>query len=215
MTNVPVPSDYVVGPDDELSVQLYGSQNRTLRLIVGRDGRVSFPELGPISVAGQRFNDVRASIESRVERQLIGVRASVSMGDTRSIRVFVLGEARRPGTYTISSLATMTSALYAAGGIKPIGSMRQIQLKRRGTLVRTLDLYDLLIRGDTTDDNKLEQGDVIFVPPVGSTVSAAGELHRPAIYEIKNESSVADLVALAGGLTPQADSGQSDVGPRG
>ncbi len=205
MTNVPVPSDYVVGAGDELSVQLYGSQNRTLRLIVGRDGRVSFPELGPINVAGERFNNVKSSIESRVERQLIGVRASVSMGDTRSIRVFVLGEARRPGTYTISSLATMTSALYAAGGIKPIGSMRRIELKRQGTLVRTLDLYDLLIHGDTTDDNKLEQGDVIFVPPVGNTVSASGELHRPAIYEIKNESSVADLVSLAGGLTPQAD----------
>ena len=116
MTNVPVPSDYVVGAGDELSVQLYGSQNRTIRLTVGRDGRVSFPELGPINVAGERFNTVKESIESRVERQLIGVRASVSMGDTRSIRIFVLGEARRPGTYTISSLATMTSALYAAGG---------------------------------------------------------------------------------------------------
>ena len=167
MTNVPVPSDYVVGPGDELTVQLYGSQNRTLRLPVGRDGQVSFPEIGPITVVGQRFNSVRAAIESRVERQLIGVRASVSMGDTRTIRVFVLGEARRPGTYTISSLATMTSALYAAGGIKPIGSMRKIQLKRQGTLVRTLDLYDLLVRGDTTDDNKLEQGDVIFVPSGG------------------------------------------------
>ena len=205
MTNVPVPSDYVVGPGDEFSVQLYGSQNRTLRLLVQRDGRVDFPELGPIHVGGQRFDDVKSSIESRVERQLIGVRASVSMGDTRTIRVFVLGETRRPGTYTISSLATMTSALYAAGGIKPIGSMRRVQLKRQGTLVRTLDLYDLLIRGDTTDDTKLEQGDVIFVPPVGPTVSAAGELHRPAIYEIKNESTVADLVTLAGGLTPQAD----------
>ena len=205
MTNVPVPSDYVVGPGDELSVQLYGSQNRTLRLTVGRDGRVSFPELGPINVVGERFSDVKSSIESRVERQLIGVRASVSMGDTRSIRIFVLGEARRPGTYTISSLATMTSALYAAGGIKPIGSMRRVQLKRQGTLVRTLDLYDLLIRGDTTDDNKLEQGDVIFVPPVGSTLSVSGEVHRPAIYEIKSESSVADVINLAGGLTPQAD----------
>ena len=205
MTNVPVPSDYVVGAGDELSVQLYGSQNRTVRLIVGRDGVVSFPELGPINVAGQRFSSVKSSIESRVERQLIGVRASVSMGDTRSVRIFVLGEARNPGTYTISSLATITSALYAAGGIKPIGSMRRIELKRQGVLVRSLDLYDLLIHGDTTDDDKLQQGDVIFVPPVGSTVSAAGELHRPAIYEIKNESTIADLVNLAGGLTPQAD----------
>jgi len=205
MMNVPVPSDYVVGAGDELSVQLYGSQNRTVRLIVGRDGVVSFPELGPINVAGQRFSSVKSSIESRVERQLIGVRASVSMGDTRSIRIFVLGEARNPGTYTISSLATITSALYAAGGIKPIGSMRRIELKRQGVLVRSLDLYDLLIRGDTTDGDKLQQGDVVFVPAVGSTVSAAGELHRPAIYEIKNESTIADLVNLAGGLTPQAD----------
>jgi polysaccharide biosynthesis/export protein len=209
MTNVPVPSDYVIGPGDELTVQLYGSQNRTLRLPVGRDGRINFPEIGPINVVGERFNSVKESIESRVERQLIGVRASVSMGDTRTIRVFVLGEARRPGTYTISSLGTITSALYAAGGIKPIGSMRRILLKRQGTLVRTLDLYDLLIRGDTTDDNKLEQGDVIFIPPVGSTVSVAGEVHRPAIYEVKNESTVADLVNLAGGLTPQADEGKA------
>lgn len=205
MTNVPVPSDYVVGAGDELSVQLYGSQNRTIRLTVGRDGIVSFPELGPINVAGQRFSSVKSSIESRVERQLIGVRANVSMGDTRSIRIFVLGEARNPGTYTVSSLATITSALYAAGGIKPIGSMRHVELKRQGVLVRSLDLYDLLIRGDTTDDDKLQQGDVIFVPPVGSTVSVAGELHRPAIYEIKNESTVADLINLAGGLTSQAD----------
>ena len=205
MTNVPVPSDYIVGAGDELAVQLYGSQNRTLRLEVGRDGVVSFPEIGPIHVGGERFSSAKESIESRVERQLIGVRASVSMGDTRTIRIFVLGEARRPGTYTISSLATMTSALYAAGGIKPIGSMRRIELKRQGTLVRSLDLYDLLIHGNTTDDNKLEQGDVVFIPPVGSTVSIAGEIHRPAIYEIKSESSVADLVTLAGGLTPQAD----------
>ncbi len=205
MTNVPVPSDYIVGPGDELMVQLYGSQNRTLRLVVGRTGQIGFPEIGPITVVGQRFSSVKEAIESRVEHQLIGVRANVIMGDTRTIRVFVLGEARKPGVYTISSLATITSALYAAGGIKPIGSMRKVQLKRQGTLVRTLDLYDLLIRGDTTDDNKLEQGDVILVPPVGSTASVVGEVHRPAIYEIKNESSVGDLVSLAGGLTPQAD----------
>jgi polysaccharide biosynthesis/export protein len=206
MTNIPVPSDYVVGPGDELDVQLYGSQNRTLRLIVGRDGRVSFPELGPINVSGQLFNTVKAGIESRVERQMIGVHASVSMGDTRSIRVFVLGEAKRPGSYTISGLGTVTSALYASGGIKRIGSLRKIELKRQGTLVRQLDLYDLLIRGNTSDDSKLLQGDVIFIPPVGPTISVEGEVRRPAIYEIKNESTVADVVQLAGGLTPEASS---------
>ncbi|MEJ1963912.1 MAG: polysaccharide biosynthesis/export family protein [Gammaproteobacteria bacterium] len=171
VTNVPVPADYVIGSGDQLEVQLYGSQNRTLRLTVGRDGRVNFPELGPVNVGGQLFNNVRATIESRVERQMIGVRASVAMGDTRSIRVFVLGEARRPGSYTISGLGTITSALFAAGGVKPIGSLRNIQLKRQGAVVRTFDLYDMLIRGDSTDDAKLLPGDVVFIPPAGATIT--------------------------------------------
>jgi polysaccharide biosynthesis/export protein len=205
VTNVPVPLDYVLGAGDELNVQLYGNQNRSLRLTVGRDGRINFPELGPIVVAGQRFTSVKDEIEARVERQMIGVRASVSMGDTRSIRIFVLGEAKRLGSFTISGLGTMTSALFAAGGVKPIGSLRNIQLKRQGEVVRTLDLYDMLINGDTTDDAKLLPGDVVFVPPIGPTVTVDGEVRRPAIYEVKTESSSADVIQLAGGLTPEAD----------
>ena len=205
VTNVPVPADYIIGPGDRLEIQLYGTQNRSLRVTVDRDGRINFPELGPINVSGQLFNQVREQIEVRVARQMIGVRASVSMGDTRSIRVFVLGEAQRSGSYTISGLGTITSALFAAGGVKAIGSLRNIQLKRQGTVVRRLDLYDLLIRGDTIDDTKLLPGDVIFIPPVGLTVSVAGEVRRPAIYEVKNESTVDDIVGLAGGLTAEAD----------
>jgi polysaccharide export outer membrane protein len=205
VTDVPVPSDYIVGAGDELMVQLYGSQNRSFRLTVGRDGRVSFPELGPISVAGKNFNAVRADLESRVSRQMIGVRASVSMGDTRSIRVFVLGEVIRPGSFTVSGLGSITAALYASGGIKPTGSLRDIQLKRQGAVIRRLDLYDLLLRGDTSNDAKLLQGDVIFIPPVGATVAIDGEVKRPAIYELRGDAQVADLVALAGGLTTEAD----------
>ena len=206
VTNIPVPADYVIGPGDELEVQLYGNQNRTLRLVVGRDGRVNFPELGPISVGGQPFTNVKEGIESRIARQMIGVHASVSMGDTRAIRVFVLGEVRRPGSYTISGLGTMASALFAAGGVKPIGSLRNIQLRRQGALVRSLDLYDMLIRGNTKDVAKVLPGDVVFVPPVGPTVTVIGEVQRPAIYEVKRDlTTVADLVELAGGLTPQAD----------
>ncbi|MGE0520999.1 MAG: SLBB domain-containing protein [Candidatus Binatia bacterium] len=205
VANVPVPAEYIVGSGDELEVILYGNQNRTLRLTVGRDGRVNFPELGPISVAGQRFSAVQASLEERVSTQMIGVRASVSMGDIRAVSVFVLGEANRPGSYTVSGLATMTSAIYAAGGVKPIGSLRDVQLKRRGTVVRHLDLYDLLIRGDTSDDAKLLPGDVIFIPPVGPTVAVDGEVHRPAIYELRGAASASEVVALAGGLMPQAD----------
>ncbi len=205
VTNVPVPSDYIVGPGDQLEVQLYGTQNRSFFVHVGRDGRVNFPELGPINVGGQLFSKVKEQIEARVPREITGVRASISMGDTRSIRVFILGEATRPGSYTISGLGTITSALFAAGGVKPIGSLRNIELKRQGALVRRLDLYDLLIRGDTTDDTKLLQGDVIFIPPVGPTVAIDGEVRRPAIYEEKDSASVADILELAGGLTPDAD----------
>jgi polysaccharide export outer membrane protein len=205
VTNVPVPSSYIVGPGDELDVQLYGNQNRSLRLVVARDGHINLPDLGPINVGGQTFAQVKSEIEARVQRQMIGVHASVSMGDTRSIRVFVVGEAKYPGSYTVSGLATITSAIYAAGGARVGGSLRNIQLKRNGALVRELDLYDLLIRGDTTDDAKLLQGDAITIPAVGPTVGIDGEVRRPAIYEIKNESTLADLLNLAGGLTPEAD----------
>lgn len=205
VTDVPVPSEYIVGPGDILNVQLFGSTNRNLKLTVGRDGRVSFPELGPINVGGRSFLSVAEDIEQRVSRQMIGVRASVSMGDTRSIRIFVVGEAARPGTYTVSGLATITSALYAAGGVKSIGSLRDVQLKRQGEVVRRLDLYDLLLRGDTRDDARLLPGDVIFIPPVRATVAVSGEVRRPAIYELRGETSVASIVELAGGLTSDAD----------
>jgi protein involved in polysaccharide export with SLBB domain len=204
-TNVPVPAGYIIGPGDELDMQLYGNRNLNLKLIVERDGRVSIPELGPVNVGGETFASAKAQLESRVERQITGVHASVTMGDTRTIRVFVLGDAKEPGSYVITGLGTITSALFAAGGVQPIGSLRNIQLKRHGELVRRLDLYDMLIRGDTTDDVKLLPDDVIFIPPVGPTVSVDGEVHRPAIYEIRNESTVADVVQLAGGLTPEAD----------
>jgi protein involved in polysaccharide export with SLBB domain len=211
VTNIPVPADYIVGAGDELNVLLYGSQNRSFPLIVGRDGRINFPELGPIVVGGQRFNAIKDSLEGRVERQMIGVRASISMGDTRSIRVFVLGEAKRPGSFTISGLGTITSALFAAGGVKPIGSLRTIQLKRQGTVVRTLDLYDMLISGDTTDDAKLLPGDVVFIPPIGPSVTVDGEVRRPAIYEATEGSTTADMVRLAGGLTPDADQSKASL----
>ncbi len=211
ITDVPVPADYVVGAGDEVQVQLYGSQNRNLRLTVASDGNIRFPQLGPIRVAGQRFSAVQSTIQSRVARELIGVRASVSMGDPRSIRVFVLGEAERPGTYTVSGLATMTTALYASGGIREEGSLRRVQLKRQGQLVRTFDLYDMLIHGDTSDDAKLLPGDVIFIPPVGATVAVDGEVLRPAVYELRDEPSVAALVELAGGLSPEADARRASL----
>ncbi len=204
-TDVPVPSEYVVGPGDVIEIQLVGSIKGRYSLVVGRDGRVNFPELGPIAVGGRRFEEVRNELESRVRGQLIGTEASVGIGELRSIRIFVLGDAQTPGSYTVSGLSTITNALFVSGGIKKIGSLRNIQLKRNGRLVTTLDLYDLLLSGDTSADARLLPGDVIFVPPIGSTVGLGGEVRRPAIYELKNEVTAADLLRLGGGLTPQAD----------
>jgi polysaccharide biosynthesis/export protein len=205
MLNVPVPADYVIGPGDSFEVQLFGSQNQTIKLTVSRDGRISFPQLGPIAVGGQRYSEVKSDIEARVAREMIGVRANVSMGDTRTISVFVLGEAKYAGSYTVTGLATVTTALFAAGGVKAVGSLRNIQLKRQGAVVRTVDLYDLLMRGDSANDAKLLPGDVVFIPSVGSTVSIDGEVQRPAIYELNGPASIAELISMGGGLTPVAD----------
>jgi protein involved in polysaccharide export with SLBB domain len=136
---------------------------------------------------------------------MIGTQAVVTLGDLRSIRVFVLGDVERPGSFTVSGLSTITNALFASGGIRPIGSLRNIQLKRKGQLVARLDLYDLLLNGDTSNDVRLLPGDVIFIPPVGTTVGVTGEVRRPAIYELKGEATAADLLHLGGGLTPEAD----------
>jgi polysaccharide biosynthesis/export protein len=205
LSSVPVPSNYVVGPGDAIEVQLYGNRNQSYQLTVGRDGRINFPELGPVTVGGQLFTAVQGLIESRVAHQMIGVRASVTMAQTRAIEVFVMGDAFAPGVYTVSGLGTMSSALYAAGGIAKNGSLRRVQLIRDGNVVDTLDLYDLLIHGSTANDAKLLQGDVVFVPPVGRTVSVDGEVQRAAIYELKDETTPAQAVALAGGLKPDAD----------
>ena len=205
LTNVPVPSNYQVGPGDTLDIQLYGNQNESYQLTVGRNGQINFPQLGPITVGGELFSTVQSAIASRVAHQMIGVHASVTMSQTRSIQVFVMGDAFRPGVYTVSGLANITSALYAAGGISKTGSLRGVQLIRNGQVIDTLDLYNLLIHGSTRHDAALLQGDVVFVPPVGRTVAIDGEVQRPAVYETKNETAPAQVIALAGGLRPNAD----------
>jgi polysaccharide biosynthesis/export protein len=207
--DMPVPDDYLMGPGDVLQVQLFGSQNQSITLVVGRDGHLSFPQLGPIQVGGQRYSAVKNEIEARVSRQMIGVRANVTMSETRTINIFVLGSAKYPGSYTVSGLATVTAALFAAGGVDQIGSLRFVQVKRQGQTVRTFDLYDLLMRGDSANDVKLMSGDVVFIPPVGPTVALDGEVQRPAIYELKDRDTVADLIRMGGGLTTNADDGSA------
>jgi len=203
-TDIPVPVDYIVGPGDSMQIQLLGKVNESIELSVGRDGRINFPELGPISVAGLKFSEAKNLVQQKVSEQMIGVRAVISLGVLRSIRIFVLGEAFKPGSYTVSSLSTMTNALFVSGGITNIGSLRNIQLKRQGQLISTLDLYDLLQKGDTRNDARLLPGDVIYIPPVGRTVGIQGEVKRPAIYELKKEKSLNQLISLAGGYSANA-----------
>jgi polysaccharide export outer membrane protein len=205
VSDIQVPTDYIVGPGDTLNIQLYGNEPARYELTVERDGRINFPKLGPILVSGMPFNTAREVIEAHVDKQLIGSHVSVTMGDLRSIRVFVLGEAQKPGSYTVSGLSTMTNALFVSGGVKTIGSLRNIQLKRNGQLITTLDLYDLLLRGDTSGDRQLLPGDVIFIPPIGPTVSIYGAVRRPAIYELKRERTAEQAIFIAGGLSPDAD----------
>lgn len=203
-TDIPIPSDYIVGPGDNIQVQLFGKDNAEYDLVVSREGMLRFPGLGPVSVAGLKFDELKQSLQARIKRQMIGVKANITMGALRSIRVFVLGDVIRPGSYTVSALSNMTNALFVSGGIKPIGSLRNIQLKRSGKMITELDLYDLLLRGDTSGDKRLQPGDVIFVPSIGKTVGVAGEVRRPAIYELKNEQSIGDALTFAGGMLPTA-----------
>ena len=206
-TNIPVPSDYVLGPGDEIQLSLFGKENQTYLLPVDRNGDIQIPELGPINVAGRSFDDVRGELKSRVAEQKIGVQTSISLAQLRSVRVFVLGESANPGAYTISSLSTMTHALYVSGGISSRGSLRQVQLKRKGRVVRTLDLYDLLLRGDNGDDARLRADDVIFIPTLSKSVSVFGNVKRPAIYEFTGSISAAEALQLAGGVLPGTDTG--------
>jgi len=204
VTNVPVSPNYLLGPGDMLEVMFYGKTNSAFGLEINRDGTVNFPDLGPVGLAGLTFQEAKDMLQTRINAQMIGVQASISMGELRSMQIFVLGEAYKPGAYTVSSLSTITHALVVSGGVSDIASLRNIQLKRAGKTIASLDLYDLLMRGDTKNDIRLQPADVIFIPTVGDLVSVNGQVLRPAIYELKGGESVSDLIALAGGLGPKA-----------
>jgi protein involved in polysaccharide export with SLBB domain len=210
-SNSPVPANYIIGPGDELVVQLYGKENEEYRLTVGRDGNIIIPKLGPISIATMSFSEAKTYLAEQIKKQIIGVELSLTMGELRSMRIFVMGEAHKPGAYSVSSLSTITHALFVSGGVSDIASLRNIQLKRAGKLVATLDLYDLLNSGDTRNDVLLQPSDAIFIPSIERTVSIDGEVRRPAIYELKNEETLTDVMKLAGGKLAEGYEGAVNV----
>ena len=203
--NMPIPPDYVLGPKDNVKIILYGNKNATYDLRVTRDGEIFFPEIGPISIAGLTFLDFKETIHQIVTSQMIGTKVSVTLGSLRSIDIFVLGEAYQPGMYTISALSTLTNAIFKSGGVNVTGSLRYIQLKRKGKTISTFDFYDLLLKGDTSNDRRLRHGDVVFIPPITKTVGISGEVGRPGIYELKEKETLGNLIKFAGRLKPKAD----------
>ena len=203
---VPVTPDYVIGPGDELLIQAWGQVTLNSRYTVDRSGNIYIPQVGSLHVAGLSFAQIQGYLKAQMGRVFRNFDLNVNMGSLRSIQIFVVGQARRPGSYVISSLSTLTNALFATGGPTPQGSMRHIQLKRSGKVVVDFDLYDLLQHGDKSNDVQLLPGDVIYIPPVGPQVAVAGSVNVPAIYELKSvdTSTVGDVLGLAAGLTSVA-----------
>lgn len=201
---VPVTSDYILGPGDELRIRVWGSVNFNADVRVDRSGSVYLPQIGAVHVAGLPFSDLKAHLRAEIGRVFRNFNLTVDMGQLRSIQVFVVGQARRPGSYTVSSLSTLVNALFASGGPSVEGSFRHILLKRQGKTVTDFDFYDLLLNGDKSKDVPLLPGDVIFIPAAGPQVALTGSVRRPAIYELRDQTSVKELLALAGGTSAVA-----------
>jgi polysaccharide biosynthesis/export protein len=215
LDRVPVTDDYVIGPGDEILVRAWGQIDLNAKLVVDREGEVFLPKVGQISVAGLKYQQLSDSFRTAIGRVFRNFDLTVSLGELRSIQVFVVGQARRPGTYTVSSLCTLVNALFASGGPSNSGSMRHIQLKRENRVLVEFDFYDLLLRGDKSKDARLLPGDVIYIPPAGSSIALAGSVNVPGIYELRDGpsggTSLESAVEMAGGLTSVADGGKAVI----
>lgn len=208
--NLPVAPDYPVGHGDEIGVMFWGRVSGEHLLTVSREGTITLPMIGPVVVNGLTFSQVRELI-SRKANSIVGAEVAVTMGRLRSIQVFVLGEVVRPGAYKVNAISTVSNALMAAGGTASIGSLRKVELRRSGEKPKQIDFYDLLLKGDKSGDARLRNGDVIFVPVTGAVAGVAGNVKRPAMYELKGETSLFDALELAGGVAPTAYTQQVQV----
>lgn len=206
-----VPADYVLNPGDELVLTLWGAVDADLRLVIDRSGRVNIPRVGPVMLAGVRYVDATDVIRRRVAQVFRNFDLSVSLAQLRGIRIFVTGFVDRPGTYTVSSLASVLQGLLRAGGPSAAGSFRHIELRRGGQPPVVYDLYDLLLKGDRATDRQLQPADVIHVGPIGRQIAVVGSVNRPAIFELRETETVADAMKMAGGFTAIADASRLSV----
>jgi polysaccharide biosynthesis/export protein len=201
---IAVPSDYIIGPGDEILIRAWGQINVSARLVVDRMGNIYLPKVGNIAVAGLKYQQLGDYLKSAIGRVFQNFDLTVSLGELRSIQVFVVGHAARPGTYTVSSLSTLVNAIFSSGGPSLRGSMRKIQLRRSGHTATEFDLYDLLLKGDKTKDVPLLPGDVIYFAPVGPLMALTGSVNAPGIYELRAETTLGGALELAGGLATTA-----------
>ena len=206
VSNAPVAPDYTLGPGDQLIIRGWGAVDINVRATVDRNGAVTIPRVGAVPLAGVRSGQVEEVLRKAVGKYYKGFELSVTLGRTRAITVYVVGQARRPGGYTLSSSSTLTSALFATGGPNAVGSMRHVQLKRAGQVVAELDLYNFLAQGSNATDSKVVDGDIIFIPPAVGHVALVGKVNTPAIYELKSATeTIEQLISVAGGLPLLAD----------
>lgn len=208
----PVPSDYVVGPGDELRIRVWGQISFQANVRVDRSGEVYLPHIGPVHVAGLPFSALQGQLNDAIGRVYRNFQLTVDIGQIRAIQVYVTGQARHPGVYTVSSLSTLIDALFASGGPSIQGSLRRIELRRNGKVVTELDLYRFLAGGDKSQDVNLEPGDVLFIPPAGSQVAVTGSVRNPRIYELKPGETVGELLTDAGGASSLASQTQISIG---
>jgi protein involved in polysaccharide export with SLBB domain len=211
LDNVPIPADYVIGPGDEIHIRAWGQIDIDYKAMVNRDGTLFVPKVGNLNVAGLQYQNLDKFIRNAIARLFKNFELNVSLGQLRSIQIFVVGQARRPGSYVVGSLSTLVNALFASGGPTYKGSMRSIELKRNNKTITQFDLYDLLLRGDMSKDVKLLPGDVIFIPSVGPLAAASGSVNVPAIYELRDRQTLGDLVEMAGGLATTAAGGKVTI----
>ncbi|MDR3725080.1 MAG: SLBB domain-containing protein [Terracidiphilus sp.] len=207
--NVPVPADYVLGPGDQLLIRAWGKIDLDSRVTVDRNGQINLPKVGTLTVAGLRYAQVGKYLHSAISALFKDFELNVSLGELRSIQILVLGNARQPGVYTVSSLSTLVNALFASGGPSATGTMRHIQLRREGLTIAELDIYDLIERGDKSHDARLLPGDVIFIPTIGPQIAISGDVNQPGIYELKGGTTVEAALQDAGGMTSLADSARA------
>jgi polysaccharide biosynthesis/export protein len=208
---LPVGPDYMLGPGDEVKIRVWGKFEGAWNPVIERDGTVRLPKVGVVALGGLTFEQAQAVLQKEFSRYYTGFEMNVTLGALRTMTVYVVGSARVPGAYTVSSLATLVPVLIQAGGPTKSGSMRDIQIRRGGKAVAHFDLYDLLRRGDKSADPRLLPEDVIFIPPVGPVAAIAGSVNAPGLYELKGERTVSQLVEMAGGLNTVAFKGRLQI----